>query len=148
MVYDLASFEAYFQDFKNQFGILDVIVGGYAEVIRLQNSVVKYPLLFVEMPDETRDFNREQITFKTKLVIFDKWGVNKKTTAYKTDLDACRTKLLSVLDAMQADTENIFFSPATIELSIIEREQIVSGDALFGAIADNISFISNNPCPE
>lgn len=147
MVYDIATFDAYFKAFKDQLGIADVVVGGYAELIKLQNSAVKYPVLVAELPDDSEEVATGKITWKTKLVILDKWGANKRTETYRADLNNCRNILRMLLETMRADTSNIFFNPDRFEIQLIERDQLISGDALFGAISENISFISNNPCP-
>jgi len=146
MVYDLASFETYFNGFINQFGIRSVVIGGYDELIKLQSSTAAYPVLVIETPTESDDLDI-YITFETRIAVLNKWGSSKLNSEYKADLTACRNTLKMVLDYMSNDTNKIIYRPTRREIEYIDRNQMISGDALFGAICTNVSFTSNQPCP-
>ena len=145
MVYDLTSFEAYFNQFKDQYGIKSVVVGGYDELIKLQNSQIQYKVLVVEIPDESDNLD-ERITFETRIAVLDMWGTHRRDSEYKTAITACRDSLKLVLDAMANDNVNIYYRPDSRAIEYVTRNQIISGDALFGAICTNVSFTSAKPC--
>ena len=138
MIHDLLSFEAYFVDkFTQQHGIKTVIVGGYEEILELQNSSIRYPLLFVERPTETLGIDGDSV-FQTRLLTLINGG-NLPRKQYKNNLNEMRKTLLTVLKDMETNF------PLVRKNAHLEYKERYSGDDLHGAMV-NISLNGDFMC--
>jgi hypothetical protein len=145
MIHDLPTFEQYFTQFKGKFGIKAVVVGGYNELIQLQSSQLAYPVLVLETPEFDEDADG-YFGFQTRIAVLEKWATTRKTSEYKTLLNECREAVKQVCESMRTDRTKLVYRPFKTHYEFIERGQMVNADALFGAIAPEVEFISFKSC--
>ncbi len=146
MVYDLQSFEDFFNQFVGQFGIKYVLFGGYTELILEQANKIDYPCLMVEVPRIIED-NDGYIKFITRIYVLDKGGNTVEITDYKSRLNDCKICIDKILQFMHMHSfENIQYNPFKKEFEFIEKHQVISADDLFGCVIHDLEFTSSKPC--